>query len=274
MRNADQDKAGQRYWNKTWDAIPLPTLWPVDSKKIRDGVERALFKDMANAFKKYGFVDQDKTLVEVGCARSAVLPLFAKKLGFRISGIDYSPNGCDQTRHVLERERVQGEIYCCDIFSPPNNLIEKFDVVVSFGLIEHFSDTTEIVSSLSRLVKPGGLVFTSLPNMNGTIGFAQKILDRGVYDIHVPLTSDMVRIAHEQAGLQVISCNYFLSTNFGVVNLNSVQLNSIEWWIKKITLAFLARMSMGVWLWERMFGPLPASHTFSPYINCIAMKPR
>lgn len=274
MKNANQDQAGQKYWNQTWDATPLPALWPVDSQKIGSNVERSLFSYISNAFAKHGLVNQNKLLVEVGCARSAVLPLFAKRLGFQVSGIDYSPNGCEQTRLMLKREEVQGEIYCCDIFSIPDDLVERFDVVVSFGLIEHFSDTTAIVAALSRLIRPGGIIFTNVPNMHGMTGFAQKIMDKGVYDIHVPLTAKAVREAHEQAGLNTVSCDYFLSTNFGVINLNSIRVYSLEWWIKKMTLAVLARISMGAWWCERLLGPLPTSRVFSPYVNCLAIKPK
>lgn len=273
MKNSNKDQAGQKYWNQTWDASSLPALWPVDSQNIGSNVERSLFSFMSNAFAKHGLINQNKLLVEVGCARSAVLPLFAKKLGFQVSGIDYSPNGCEQTRLILEREDVPAEIYCCDIFSIPDDLVERFDVVVSFGLIEHFSDTTAIVTALSRLVRPGGLIFTNVPNMHGMTGFAQKILDKRVYDIHVPLTAEVVRKAHKQAGLNTVSCDYFLSTHFGVVNLNSLRVYSLEWWIKKMTLAVLARISVGIWWLERMLGPLPTSHVFSPYVNCLAIKP-
>jgi len=274
VKNTDQDKAGQKYWNNTWDVIPLPELWPIDSKNIKDNVERSLFKFMSDAFMTHGAINRNGLLVEVGCARSAVLPLFTKRLGLRISGIDYSPNGCEQSRLMLEREGVQGEIHCCDIFSLPEDLSERFDIVVSFGLIEHFSNTSEIVTALSRLVKPGGLIFTNVPNMNGIIGFAQKIMDKKIYDIHVPLDAEAVRKAHTNAGLEVISCDYFLSTNFGVLNLNSIRTHSFEWWVKKLMLALLTRISMGIWMWERAFGSLPTSRFFSPYVNCLAIKPK
>jgi len=271
---AVQDQAGQKYWNQTWDATPLPALWPVESEKIGAHIERSLFSYMSDAFAKHGLIDQNKLLIEVGCARSAVLPLFAKRLGFQVAGIDYSPNGCEQTRLMLQREEVQGEVYCCDVFSIPDDLVERFDVVVSFGLIEHFSDTMAIGAALSRLIRPGGLIFTNIPNMHGMTGFVQKTLDKRVYDIHVPLTAEAVREAHEQAGLNVVACDYFLSTNFGVVNLNSIRIYSLEWWIKKVALAVLARISMGAWWWERLLGRVPTSRGFSPYVNCLAIKPK
>lgn len=273
MKNSDQDQAGQKYWNQAWDANPLPALWPVDSTKIGAYVERSLFSYMSKVFSEYGLTGQNKLLVEVGCARSAVLPLFAKRLGFQITGIDYSPNGCEQTNLMLEREKVQGKVYCCDIFSIPDDLVGRFDVVVSFGLIEHFSDTAAIVTALARLLKPGGMIFTNIPNLKGAIGFMQSKLDRAVYDIHVPLTDNDVRRAHEEAGLKVTHCDYFLATNFGILNLNAIRQGSLEWWLKKMITSISVRLSMGVWWLESKVGNLPKSRAFSPYINCLAVKP-
>jgi len=273
-KNNENDHAGQHYWNEAWSMKALPPLWNVDSRQIRYHVEKKLFEFISQILVTSGYADSGKSLMEVGCARSAVLPLFAKRLGFFVAGLDYSPIGCDQTKLILERERVKGNVYCHDIFSIPDNLIEKFDVVVSFGLIEHFADAKAIVSALSNLLKPGGLILTNIPNMNGLTGWVQRLLDRKVYDIHVPFTSEEVRDGHQNAGLEVIFCNYYLSTNFGVCNLNKVPQNSAEWCFKKVILATLARLSMFVWWFERLCGDFPVSKAYSPYINCVATKPK
>lgn len=272
--NKTQDKAGQEYWNQTWDDYPLPNVWDVDSMRLLNHVEREFFLWIARSLESLGKIGQDVHLVEVGCARSQALPVLAKRLGISVAGIDYSPNGCEQTKVMLNREGVDGEVYCSDIFAIPDTLKGRFDVVVSFGLIEHFSNTNEIVSALAGLLKPGGVIFTNIPNMGGTTGFFQKILNRGIYDIHVPLTPSQVRSAHEAAGLRVIEANYFLSSNYGVVNLGDPNRRSPGWWVKKIVLALLARVSMAVWLVERKLGKLPATQAFSPYVNCIAMRLR
>lgn len=270
----EQDKAGQEYWNQTWDDYPLPKVWDVDSKRLLNHVEREFFLCIARALESQGKTGPDVRLVEVGCARSQALPVLAKRLGVLVVGIDYSPNGCEQTRIMMKREGVSGEVYCSDIFDVPNTLKGSFDVVVSFGLIEHFSNTNEIVSALAGLLKPGGVIFTNIPNMRGTTGFVQKVLNRDIYDIHVPLTPSQVRAAHEAAGLHVIESAYFLSNNYGVVNLGDPNRRNLGWWAKKIVLAILARVSMAVWLIERMLGKLPASQAFSPYVNCIAVRQR
>lgn len=272
--NRKQDKAGQEYWNQTWDDYPLPSVWNVDSKRLLNHVEHEFFLWIAGALENLGKTGPDVRLVEVGCARSQALPVLAKRLNLSVAGIDYSPNGCEQTRVMMKREGVNGDVYCSDIFAIPDNLKGKFDVVVSFGLIEHFSDTNEIISALAGLLKPGGVILTNIPNMRGTTGFVQKILNRGIYDIHVPLTPSQVQSAHEAAGLSEVKASYFLSTNYGVVNLGDPNRRSPDWWVKKIALALLARTSMAVWSIERLLGKLPVSQAFSPYVNCIAMRPK
>ncbi len=174
---------------------------------------------------------------------------------------------------MFKRERVAGDIYCLDIFTIPHELKEQFDVVVSFGLIEHFTATNEIVSALAALLKPGGVVITFIPNMRGTTGLAQKILNREIFDIHIPLTLHQVEMAHKSAGLHVVTTTYFLSTNFGVVNIGEPNWKSLGWFIKKIVSVVMTRFSMAAWFLERVLGKLPKTQLFSPYVNCVAVRP-
>jgi hypothetical protein len=37
---------------------------------------------------------------------------------------------------ILSKEGVRGEIVCADFFSPPGSMLEVFDVVISFGVLE------------------------------------------------------------------------------------------------------------------------------------------
>jgi hypothetical protein len=112
-----------------------------------------------------------------------------------------------------------------------------------------------------------------VPNLRGINGLLQRIFDRKIYDIHIPLSDTEIRDAHARAGLQVRKCGYFLPVNFGVLNVNSIEKRTAQWLFKKAILALLVRISMAAWWWERNFAPLPASRTFSPYIHCVARKP-
>ncbi|MFI5158282.1 MAG: class I SAM-dependent methyltransferase [Sphingobacteriales bacterium] len=69
-----------------------------------------------------------------------------------------------------------------DLFNYTPN--EKYDLVTSFGLIEHFSDTASIIKTHLQFLKPGGTLFITLPNFTGVNGWVQKNFDKENYDKH------------------------------------------------------------------------------------------
>jgi 2-polyprenyl-3-methyl-5-hydroxy-6-metoxy-1,4-benzoquinol methylase len=211
-------------------------------------------------------------LLEIGCGNSGWLPYFSKEFGFDVYGLDYSETGCEQERKILKKSGVDGRVYCTNMFEPPEELLGAFDVVVSFGVVEHFEDTAACVSAITRFLRPSGLVFTMVPNVSGLIGGIQKLFNKSVYDIHQAIDPVTLAMANEQAGCRVIGCEYFLSTNFGVCNLNGVALNSPLGFSKRVILAVLLRFSMLTWWLESHTRPLGTSRLLSPYINCLAKK--
>jgi hypothetical protein len=60
----------------------------------------------------------------------------------------------------------------------------------------------------------------------------------------------------------------------GVANIGGIRKNSIEWKLKRILLTWITRASKFVWFVEQHIGEFPATPLFSPYINCIAIKPK
>ncbi len=265
------DKAGRSYWDHEYATSRLPPAWDGKNRRLSEYHEYALYQYLRNGFERNGLLSSGHSLIEAGCGRSTTLPMFSKVFGFQVGGIDYSADGCDQARRILAREQVSGEVHCGDLFHPSDALLDRFDVLVSFGLVEHFTDTSAVLCALARFVKPGGVLFTNIPNMCGLIGTVQKFINRSVYDVHVPLAPAALRQAHEDAGCEVLECGYFMSTNFGVLNMGHIPIGP-NWWAKKILAATLARVSMGVWLFERVLGPAPTSQLFSPYIHCLARK--
>lgn len=264
------DKAGKVYWNQVWTAAPLPLPANPRQTDLDNYVNVRFHEFFSEIFSK--IETRDKFLLEVGCARSSWLPYFSQQFGFKIFGLDYSEIGCEQSRRILSNAGVQGEIVCADFFSPPTSLLGKFDVVITFGVVEHFTDTQSCIRALSRFLKLGGLLVTNIPNMVGWIGKIQKTVNRPIYDIHVPLDAELLVNAHRSTGLKVIQCNYFLSTHFGVLNLNGLDPSSLSWKIKEKFLKILLHLSKFVWICEGVFGQMRPNRLLSPYINCLAQK--
>ena len=264
------DKAGKAYWDDVWadDVLPLP----VDPSKthIDNYVNVRFHEFFAQTFSRID--PRGKLLLEVGCANSSWLPYFSQQFDFKIHGLDYSEIGCEQSRNILSNAGIQGEVVCADFFSPPASLLGTFDVVITFGVVEHFTDTQSCIKALAKLLKPGGLLITIIPNMVGLIGRIEKTINRPVYDIHVPLDAESLTRVHKFLRLEVLQAGYFMSTHFGVLNLNGLNPRSLNWKIKNVFLKILLHISKLIWLFEGVFGQLMPNRLTSPYINCLAQK--
>jgi SAM-dependent methyltransferase len=260
------DKAGRTYWDDLWAESPTVSTPPAVAY-LRKRFQRffeIVFKHVDT---------RGRRLLEAGCGPSSTLPYFATQFGLSVSGIDYSPAACEQARAVLMRERIAGEIICADFFNPPEGLRGGFDLVFSSGVAEHFTDTAGCIECLADFLKPGGLMITSIPNMTGVAGAIQRTFNRPVFDIHVPLDKNELADAHRKAGLDVLQCEYFMSTNFGIINLSGQPQNAFSHVPKKLLLALLARLSYWTWIIEDHSWPITPNQFTSPYINCVAEKP-
>lgn len=264
------DKAGKQYWNDSWAASKLPIAMNPTDMSMGNHVNRRFHSFFVNQFD--GLETRSLRLLEVGCAKSVWLPYFANVFGFEVCGLDYSPVGCQLATQILKANEIDAEIVCANLFSPPQSMLESFDIIVSFGVVEHFEETSDCISAISALLKPGGMLITSIPNMVGWNGSIQKYVNEPVYGIHQLVDSTLLTDAHKIAGLTVTKCDYFMFTNFGVSNLAGIPTNNLVWFLKKVLLAVLTRISMAIWMVEGRFGFLKPNSLTSPYINCVARK--
>jgi 2-polyprenyl-3-methyl-5-hydroxy-6-metoxy-1,4-benzoquinol methylase len=272
MTSANADRAGEEYWSRLWTQFDLPR--PINPRDL--SVRNHVRLQFDGYFRKHLVrpADRGRTLVEVGCAGSAWVSYFAKEHGLRVAGLDYSAVGCEQSRVLLARDGVNGEIIHGNLFDAPDSGLRRFDFVVSFGVVEHFEDTAGTLLALRRLLKPGGRMYTLIPNQIGWMGAVQRRLDRRVFDMHVLLDEPALRAAHVMAGLDVIDRGYFLSTNFGVLNHSTFAPGSTAARVRAAVRAAFVGVSACAWLVEHTVGlDLPATRALSPYIHCVATNP-
>lgn len=213
-----EDKVGKEYWSKVWwerkRDIPSAMNW--EDCSLNNYRNYKLNKYFESVFS--GLDTSNMDLLEVGCAGSDKLPYFGRKFGFNICGLDYSEKGCELSRKILEKENVEGNILCEDMFDPPDKLMGKFDVVISFGVIEHFEDTKNAINALHKMAKKSGLVISVIPNMNFLVGSLQRIVDNKVYRMHKPISVDSLISSHDSEKFETLECRYFMSLNLNIVN--------------------------------------------------------
>ncbi|CAG4884166.1 protein of unknown function [Georgfuchsia toluolica] len=251
----------QQYWEAGWRDAALPgPLDPVHGSYF----SRLLHRCFKEALARQG--TGNRRFIEIGCGTSHWLPYFCNEFGFTVSGIDYSPTGCANSREILRRAGCAGDIREGDMFAPPPQWLSHFDVVGSFGLVEHFKHTAAAVAACATYLRPGGCMITLVPTMRGLPGLAYRLARRAVYDTHVPLGIETLAQAHRQAGLEVASCRYLLGLPgvLGEFDTDEKPL-SVRGMIKRISRGYW-------WLEERGLGVPPNRYT-SPYALCIATKP-
>lgn len=261
----------KQYWDEVWSNRLLPEAINPHKQNVSNFINVAFHKYFTQIFSNLH--NEGTKLLEIGCAGSPWLPYFAREFGFNVAGLDYSEIGCNQARAILEKEKVEGEIIQADFFSPPESMLEFYDVLVSFGVVEHFENTTDCLIPFLRFLKPGGIIITVIPNIVGFLGIIQKIINKPVYDIHELIDRELLYNAHIRAGFNVIKCHYFLSVNFGVLNLNGLKEKTFSWYSKKLLIAVLNRLSMFIWLLEKKGKIISPTKYFSPYIICFGQKP-
>jgi len=263
------DIAGEEFWEEWWKRtrLPLPPALDPHRPGLKNYEVRRFHQFFQQMFE--GYDTSSMELAEIGCAQSVYLPYFAKQYGFKVSGIDRSETGCGRARMILEREGVKGEIYCADFFAIPPELIGRFDVVISFGVIEHFTQTAEALRAMATLLKPGGRMFDDIPNFTGVLGIYQKLLDRGMYDAHVPMSREKLASAHQEAGLEIESCDYFMPICLEVINVERWPRNVLYWF----TIRSHTAISRAVWFVDDHVVRLPQNRWTSPFIYCVSRKP-
>lgn len=265
----NQDYAGKDYWHTAWERRAQRALVDWTNPSILN--QSRLWYD--EFFQKhFEGLPPGTRIVEVGAGDSVWLPYFAHRFGFDVTGIDYSELGCQRARANLKLAGIAADVAKIDVFRLPASYRGRFDVVYSMGLIEHFSEPEKLVEACAELLCEGGIMITNLPNMCGSLGTIQRLLDPRVYEAHNPLDKKDVSDAHRAAGLHVIECQYFMPINFAVVSVDMNKSNIRFAWAASVYW-LMCGLTLGVWMMQRLLRlPLPVTRRWSPIINCVAWK--
>ncbi|MGQ0593119.1 MAG: SAM-dependent methyltransferase [Gammaproteobacteria bacterium] len=212
-----------------------------------------------------------KRVLEIGAGDSQWLTHFARKYpSSRFGGLDYSMAGCERLsrRVAAAGGKVSVAVYHQDVFAAESALHGKFDLIVSFGVVEHFSDLSHALLAKRNYLNEHGMMFTLIPNMAGSIGFLTRLFNCAVYERHNPHDSMSFLEGHRKAGMTVLSGGYLGSTNFGVLSSCFNERRGLSWH----AYVLLTRLSKAIGYVECKLGDFPVSKAFSPYIYAISRK--
>lgn len=161
------------FWDKYWEDCRLPS--EVDQKFSFD-------RCLAAGLKQHLHATQGRVL-EIGCAPGKWLAFMAKVFGLEPAGIEYSIAGMLATKRNFELLNLVADgIVTGDFFELEPR--DEYDVVMSFGFIEHFENPEDVVARHLDWVRPGGKLVLGVPNFNGVYKPLQRMLKPEILEKH------------------------------------------------------------------------------------------
>ncbi len=190
-------------WNKHWDDIfRVKILKNEDFPAV-----------ITSLIKKYLPYNPLFKCLEVGCVPGRFLIAFHRTFGYEIYGVDYSGK-IDLVRKNMAINNIKDyEVYKADILKFEPKM--KFDVVFSFGLIEHFIDPTPYVRKMADLVKKGGYFIIEVPNFRNLQYIIHYFSRRNLFETHNLEYMDVKKI--ESLVNKVSSMITIYSGYFGII---------------------------------------------------------
>lgn len=151
-----------------------------------------------------------KTAIELGGFPGYYAIYLKKFKGLQTTLLDYfiHPKLVNDLLAANDLKPGDIDILEADLFTYQPQI--KYDMVLSFGLIEHFNDTKFIIGEHLKFLKPGGTLFITLPNFKSVNGWVQRTYDKENYDKHNINSMDLelLKRSCEALGLKEVEAYY------------------------------------------------------------------
>jgi 2-polyprenyl-3-methyl-5-hydroxy-6-metoxy-1,4-benzoquinol methylase len=137
-------------------------------------------------------------LLDIGPNIGACLVL-ARERGWRTYGVEINAEAARYCREQRELDVISGAL------DPQTYAENSFDIVLMGDVIEHLRDPLDLMRLVQHILKPGGAVIISTPNIAGWAGRLLQIKPEEHLYYFAPATMEMLL---RQAHLEVIGVKY------------------------------------------------------------------
>ncbi len=113
---------------------------------------------------------KEAKVLEIGSAPGYHLVKLNKRFGFEPYGVEYSKSGVYLNKEVFISNDINpNNVIHADFFSDEFHKQYKgcFDIVISKGFLEHFTNVQEVIEKHINLLKKGGCLIVGIPNFRG-----------------------------------------------------------------------------------------------------------
>lgn len=217
----------KHFWERNYQSLPvgtIPTATPDAStgRSVTQWIKRTFgssLRDHSNYLlwdvlmaQSLPKAEQLKVL-EVGSAPGEHLLLFHQKFGYSPYGIEYTEAGAEANRRLFAQHDIDvAQVICADVFSPmvAERYAGYFDVVSSFGFVEHFTDVRPVIQCHLELLKEGGWLVVQIPRLSGFNYWLAWLFNREtlpMHNLHI-MEREAFRALFEGLPVQSYVCDY------------------------------------------------------------------
>lgn len=249
----DRELTDKNFWDVNWDQTALQgVLRPFSAYKF------CRFHEVLQQHLPAG--DRNIQLLEVGCVPGRHLVYFQKVFGYYVEGVDFSDH-IGLTHDVMKYHNiVDYRLYQDDFLGFQH---DAYDIVASFGFLEHFTSWQEMLQKHIQLVKPGGYLVISVPNLRNFQYLLHKWLDPVFENEQVVESTDLGLLQEtiRKAGLTILHAGYYQTFHFYCHHRKTKRPAFQALCIKCLQVigAIFTRFKVNI----------PSKH-FSPQVICIA----
>jgi len=271
-----KDLAPQKYWDSVYKHMAVGSSESVRLNSWREKL-KVWTRDYSNfliweaVLPKVLLVDDKLKIIEIGSAPGKYLINFNKLFHYQVYGIEYSEGGAAIAKeNFITNGLDPNNIIKADFFSQDfqNQFKEHFDLVFSRGFIEHYHDVESVVNQHLNLVKTGGRIVISIPNLSGVNYTLSKYFNIDSLLLHNTTIMNKASFSNlfPVSKVESIFCDYVGLFSFGLFNTNR------RW--KYIIYRILLLIQRPVDLVLRLIWPsnFLKSRFTSPYLLFVGIK--
>ena len=139
----------KNFWDAYWEKYQLPL-------EMSKSKHNPFLNELLSTFDQHLPQEKNLSILEIGGSPGQYLAYLHRTKGYQLNCLDYSKIGCAKTRENFSLLGLEGTVYECDLFAKSLSL-PKFDIVLSLGFIEHFSETNNVIEIHVNLLKRSGI---------------------------------------------------------------------------------------------------------------------
>jgi trans-aconitate methyltransferase len=142
--------------------LSSPSYWDTRQHKLHAPRDKGAIRDLLDTVEPFLREYKSQRWIELGSSPGHISCLLYRRIKFLPFGIDYSPQAHLYSETMASYANITPTLFQTDIreFIAP----EPFDVVMSYGLVEHFEDPEEVLDFHYKYCRKGGLIVVTIPH--------------------------------------------------------------------------------------------------------------